>query len=262
MAELSGKVVLVSGVGVGLGKSVAAAALRHGADVVLGDLVANRLKEIALELDPTGDRVAWAECDIADDAGCQALVALGVERFGGVDAVVNVAARDNVFGGLMNSSFDEWDPVIDVNVKGTLRMTRAAVPTMQARGGGAVVIIGSVGYIKPPTGAPHQLAYASSKGALMTAMRYLAAELGPDAVRVNTVTPGWKLGPVLQGYLQSVADEQGVDLAAVLAPIESGVALRKLATDDVAEAALFFCSDRARLITGQNIHVDGGEIFG
>ncbi|MET7517754.1 SDR family oxidoreductase [Streptomyces sp. NPDC005480] len=263
MKDLEGKVVLVSGVGPGLGRAVADRALARGANVVLGDIAPHRLGEIADELDPSGRRVVWAECDITDDDSCRELVARGSERFHGIDALVNVAAFDTVFGSLMNSAFDEWDPTIEVNVKGTLRMTRAAVPALKARGRGSIVIIGSVGFIKPPTNAPHQLAYASSKGALMTAMRYLAAELGPDGIRVNTVTPGWKLGPVLEGYLRSVAEEQGVEYGTVLEPIKSSLALRELATDyDVGEAALFLCSEQSRLITGQNIHVDGGEIFG
>jgi NAD(P)-dependent dehydrogenase (short-subunit alcohol dehydrogenase family) len=255
---LDGRVVLVSGTGPGLGSETARAVLREGGRVVLGDRLA-RVEELRAELDPSGERSVAVVGDITDPARCAALVQAAADRFGRLDAVVNVAAVDTVFGGLMDGSLDDWDVTAGVNVKGTLQVTKAAVPLLEASGGGAVVFIGSIGAVSRDE-AFEMVLYGATKGAMVTAAWYLARELGPRGIRVNTVSPGFKWGPVLEGALQAVADAQGVDLDTVAAPIRESLALRRIPTDaDVANAIVFFCSDLARTVTGQTLFVDGGH---
>src|SRR4051812_33257345 len=115
---LHGKTVIVSGVGPGLGQRVAAACLRDGANVALGARTGDRLAEVAKELDPEGARTAHLATDIADEAQCEALAALALDRFGRTDAVVNVAALDSHFGGLEDADFASWQRVVDVNLFG------------------------------------------------------------------------------------------------------------------------------------------------
>lgn len=133
---LDGKVVVVSGVGPGLGREVAAATLRDGGRVALGARNAERLAAIAGELDPSGERVVWAAADIQDGDACAALCAAAAERFGGIDALVNCAALDTVFGGIKDVDWSTWDQTLRTNVLGSLRMTAAAVPHLEARGAG------------------------------------------------------------------------------------------------------------------------------
>ncbi|WP_328327664.1 MULTISPECIES: SDR family oxidoreductase [unclassified Streptomyces] len=257
---LAGRTVVVSGVGAGLGHQVAAAVVRDGGNAVLGARTEANLVKAAAEIDPTGTRTALLSTDIGDESQCDALAALAVERFGGIDAVVHVAAMDGYFGGLQDADFASWQRVIDVNLLGTLRMTRACLPGLKARGG-AVVIIGTQSAVAAPSEV-HQAAYAASKGALTSAMYSMARELGPHRIRVNTVLPGWMWGPPVQAFVQFTAHTEGIPEAEVLSRLTDRMALPELATDgDVADAAIFLASDRARAITGQSLLVNAGELM-
>ncbi|MFI0261149.1 SDR family oxidoreductase [Streptomyces sp. NPDC017056] len=258
---LRDKTVVVSGVGAGLGHQVALACARDGASVVLGARTESRLAETAALADPSGERVAWRVTDIADEDQCAALAALAAERFGGIDAVVHVAALDSHFGGLADADFETWRRVVDVNLFGTLRMTRACLPSMTERGGGSVVFVGTQSSVAAPSEV-RQAAYAASKGALVSAMYSLARELGPRRIRVNTVQPGWMWGPPVEAYVRYAADAEGVPESEVLGRLTARMALPEMATDaDVAQSAVFLASDRARAITGQSLLVNAGEVM-
>ncbi|MGW5130435.1 SDR family oxidoreductase [Streptomyces sp. NPDC004135] len=260
MALLAGKTVVVSGVGPGLGRQVAAAVVRDGGRAVLGARTEASLAKTAAELDPGGARTAYRVADITDEAQCEALAALAVERFGRIDAVVHVGALDSHFGGLQDADFAAWRAVLDVNLLGTLRMTRACLPSLK-EGGGSVVFIGTQSAVAAPSQV-RQAAYAASKGALTSAMYSLARELGPHRIRVNTVLPGWMWGPPVQAFVRLTAQAEGVPEAAVLERLTERVALPELAADaDVADAAVFLASDRARAITGQSLLVNAGELM-
>jgi NAD(P)-dependent dehydrogenase (short-subunit alcohol dehydrogenase family) len=252
---LEGKTLAICGVGAGLGREVARVALRDGANVVLGARTEAQLEAAAKELDPSGRRVAWARTDVADAAQCARLADTAASRFGRVDALVCVAALDNAFGGLADSEPAQWRAVLDVNFVGTLQLVKAFVPRLAS--GGAVILIGSQSSMLPQI---PQIAYASSKGALMTAMYFLAQELGPQRIRVNTVVPTWMWGPAVEGYVTGVAKQQGVSVEQIVAGITNRMAIKQIPADeDVAEAVAFLCSDRARLITGQALLVNAGE---
>ncbi len=261
MGLLADRVVLVSGVGPGLGRSVAAAALREGASVALGDLDGERARKICSELDPSGGRSLVASLDITSDASCAELVAAVKTRFGRLDGVVHVAALDHVVGGLLEGGLEDWDRTSDVNVKGTLRMTKAAVPLLQERGG-SIVVIGTVGAFRPRIEVL-RFAYAMSKGALLTAVRYLARELGRHRIRVNTIAPGFKWGPVLEAWAKGEAEKQGVPLRQIVAGLERETSLGSLASDDdIANSVVFFLSDLSAKVTGQTLVVDAGGYLG
>ena len=260
MSLLTGKTVVVSGVSAGLGHQVAAAVVRDGGNAVLGARTEANLAKSAAEIDPDGAHTAYLATDIRDEAQCEALAALARERFGRIDAVVHVAAMDGYFGGLADADFVSWQQVIDVNLLGSLRMTRACLPALKACGG-SVVFIGTQSSVAAPTQVK-QAAYAASKGALTSAMYSLARELGPHRIRVNTVLPGWMWGPPVQAYVQFTAQTEGVPEVEVLERLTGRMALPELATDgDVADAAVFLASDRARAITGQSLLVNAGELM-
>ena len=204
---LKDKVVIVSGVGPGLGREIASAALRDGAKVVLAARSKERLDGIAAELDPSGARVACRTTDITNAEHCKALVQVAVDRFGGLDAVVQVAAFQTISSTLAQTTPEEWRGCFDTNVVGTVELVRAATPQLKARGGGSIVLIGSQSMWVPQMA---QMAYAASKGALLSAMYYMAKELGPDKIRVNMVVPTWMWGPPVQMYVQWQAAERKV----------------------------------------------------
>jgi NAD(P)-dependent dehydrogenase (short-subunit alcohol dehydrogenase family) len=256
---LAGLTVLVSGVGPGLGREITVAAVREGAQVMMAARTEARLKELAEAIDGTGERVGWHVTDIAERAGCEALVDATVARFGHLDALVHCAAVDNVMGGLRQADFTDLDRVLGVNLYGTLYLTKAALEPLAASGHGSIVVIGAQSSI---SGAVPQLFYAASKGAITSAMRHLAAEVGPQRIRVNSVLPGWMYGPPVQGYVQMEADRRGVDASVVLAELSVAMPLGQMATDgDVAETAVFFASPRSKGITGQTLLVNAGEIM-
>lgn len=256
---LAGKTIVVTGVGTGLGREVASAVVRDGANLVIGARTESQLEAVANELDPSGERVAYVPTDIADQEACDRIVAAAVERFGRVDGLAQVAAYEGAMGNLSASSMNRIRTSMDINVIGSLQMVKAAAPAMKEAGGGSVVLIGSQSMYLPLI---DQIGYAASKGALLTAMFHLAKEFGPDHIRVNTVVPSWMWGPPVQMYVDWQAAERGIPGDEVKAEIEAGIPLGEIVADeDVANAVAFFLSDRARMITGQSLMVNGGELM-
>lgn len=256
---LEGKTVVVSGVGPGLGSEVAAIALRDGANVILGARNSERLAATAAELDPTGERVGWCATDITEPDACAALIGAAVERFGAVHALAQVAALDALFGGLADTSDDDWEASFRTNVMGPVHLVKAVSGPMREAGGGSVVLIGSQSMYRPQV---PQIAYGAAKGALMSAMYFMADELGPARIRVNTVVPTWMWGPPVQGFVAMSAKQQGISEDEVVAGITANMPLGEIPADeDVAEVVAFLCSDRARMVTGQSILVNAGEMM-
>lgn len=256
---LGDKVVVVSGVGPGLGTEIAAAAAREGASVMLGARTEANLEAAAKAIDPSGTTIGYQVTDITDPEQAEQLADAAVDKFGKLDALVNCAAFDTVFGGVQDADFDEWRKVFDTNVIGSLQVTRAAIPHLKQNGGGSIVFIGSQGMFWPPKGF-FQTAYQSSKAGLLSAVYHLANELGPDKIRVNTVVPTWMWGPPVEGYVNSTAEAQGVPPEQIVAGITANMPLGEIPTDgDVAEAVVFFASDRARMVTAQTLMINAGE---
>jgi len=256
---LEDKVVIVSGVGPGLGREIAIAAAREGASVMLGARTEANLAAVAEEIDPTGTTVGYEVTDISDAEQATRLADAAAEKFGRVDALVNCAALDSVFGGVQEADFDEWRRVFDTNIIGSLQVTRAAIPHLQHNGGGSIVFIGSQGMFWPPKGF-FQTAYQSSKAGLLSAVYHLANELGADKIRVNTVVPTWMWGPPVEAYVDMTASAQGVAPEQVIAGITANMPLGEIPTDgDVADAVVFFASDRARMVTAQTLMINAGE---
>ncbi|OHV34788.1 MULTISPECIES: SDR family oxidoreductase [Pseudofrankia] len=256
---LRNKTTVVTGVGSGLGREMATSMLAAGANVVVAARSADGLRQTAKELDPTGERILPHPADICDEESCQSLVAAAVDRFGSVDAVVQVAAYEDAFGGLFDADLTKWSRAFDTNVLGSLRLLRAVVPVMKERGGGSVVLVGSQSAFKV---AMPQAGYAASKGALLSAMYYLADELGPDGIRVNTVVPSWMWGPNVQLYVDFRAQAEGKSTDEILEEITGRFPLRRMTEDrEVADTAVFFCSDLSRAVTGQYLLVNSGELM-
>ena len=256
---LDGKTVVITGVGPGLGGETARLALRDGANVVIAARKQERLEAFATELDEP-DRVLAVPTDITDPAACVALVEAGVARFGGIDALAQVAARDAVMGTLADSSAEDFRTCFDTNVVGSLNAVEAVRPALEARGGGAVVLTGSQS-MSLPVGAMPQIAYATSKGALQTATYHLADELGVDRIRVNLVVPTWMWGPPVEMFVDWKSSEREVPREQVIEEITDNMSLDEIPADeDVAEAIVWLCSDRARMITGQTLMVNAGEL--
>jgi NAD(P)-dependent dehydrogenase (short-subunit alcohol dehydrogenase family) len=256
---LDGKTVLVTGVGGGLGRECAAAALRDGANVVIAARSADTLATIAGELDPTGTHIAHHVTDITSAESCASLVDVAKERFGSVDALVQVAAFENAWGGLYDMKDEDWRSAFDTNVIGAMNVIRPAATAMKDSGGGAVVLIGSQSMFAPqmPQGG-----YAASKSALLSAMYYLCDELGPDNIRCNMVIPSWMWGPPVEMLMNWRATNENKTVEEALDDVVGKFPLRRMTEDgEVADVVAFFASDRAKAVTGQYLLVNSGEMF-
>ena len=255
---LQGKTVIVSGVGDGLGREVAQAAYDQGANVVLGARTEAKLAKAAAEFDAA--RVAYAPTDITSEGDCLRLVDLAVERFGALDGLVNVAAMDQVFGGVSDADFADWRAVYEVNVVGTLQLSKAAIPHLARETGttGIVHILSQSMWV--PATEVMQAAYAASKGALLSATYGMAKELGPRRIRVNAVVPSWMWGPMVQGYVAWTAASQKIAEEQIVASLTDRMALPEMASDgDVANAAVYMVSPYAGGVTGQSLAVNAGD---
>jgi NAD(P)-dependent dehydrogenase (short-subunit alcohol dehydrogenase family) len=248
--RLPGKVAIVTGGASGIGRATAELFAEEGARVVVGDIDDRGGLEVAAAIAGAGGVGAFVRADVAREADAAGLVAETVGRFGGVDILVNSAAVFVLKG--VDASVEDWQRSLGVNVIGTALVTREASRAMRARGGGAVVNLGSISSL---VAQPEFLTYSATKAAVLQMTRNLALDLAPLGIRVNAVCPGTIVTPATERHRQQVGLSPGEFLA-----IEGPKALlnRVGQPREVAEAILFLASDAASFITGAHLMVDGG----
>lgn len=255
---LKDKVCVVTGLGPGLGREIAVLFAREGASLVIGARTASYVAEVVDEITADGGKVVGVPTDITDRAQCEAILRAASESFGGVDVVVQNGFATPPFELFEDTDLAGWRRAMDVNLFGTLELCQAAVPHLTARGGGSVVVVGSMIMRNV---LPLQGGYAISKGALNTAVQVMARELGRHKIRVNSVVPGWMMGPSVDVYFQMM-EASGKPREELYADIASNISLGVIPTDDeCARAALFLASDLSVMVTGAAIDVNGGEVF-
>jgi len=254
---LDGKNAIVTGIGPGLGQAIAKALAREGAAVALAARSQDFLDQLAGEIAADGGRAVAVPTNVADADQCARLAEVAASELGGIDVVVNSAFRMDSGQPFADADLAKWRKIYDVNLFGSLQVTQAAVPFLREGGGGSVVFIASMSARRARGG---EGGYASSKGALLTAAKTLAVELGGDHIRVNSVVPGWIWGPNVQLYVDWQVQERGVTADEAIAEITGRIPLGEIPPqEDVANAVVFFASDLARCITGQALDVNGGE---
>jgi NAD(P)-dependent dehydrogenase (short-subunit alcohol dehydrogenase family) len=242
MDELEGKVALVSGAARGIGRAIALRLAAAGADVAVADLDEAGARKVAGEI--AGVRALALGGDVALERDAEALVDRTVAALGGLDVLV-CNAGIWVIKPLEQTTPDEWDRQLAVNLRGLYLLCRRAIPALR-RGPGCIVSIASMAGLRFTV--PH-VAYAASKAGVIAATRDLAVELAPDRIRVNAVAPG----PI---------DTRGI--AAGLAPAEREAFAQRFLLgrigqpEDIAEAVAFLASPRASYITGVTLPVTGG----
>lgn len=256
---LKGKRAIVSGVGPGLGREIALAFAREGADVALGARTESFLQQVQAEIEALGRRAVHARTDITDPVQCDALAALAADELGGVDVLVHNAFAPDTFQLFEDVDLASWRHIMDVNLFGSLELTKAVLPTMKRQRSGSIVFVNSMIQRKV---LPLQGGYATSKGALLSAAQVLAKELGPHRIRVNSIVPGWMWGPSVQAYFKMLEAQTGKTAQESYDEIAEEIPLGEIPPDeDCANAAVFFASDLSSVITGQALDVNGGEVF-
>lgn len=253
---LEGKVALVSGIGPGMGRDIALALAREGADVGLGARNEASLESVASEVESLGRRAVWSPTDITDAEACQRLVHRTTGELGRLDILVNNAFRPTL-GTFLDSDLEDFRTAMEVNYLGTLKMTKAALGPMVEQRDGRIIMINTMSTQRIEQGYG---AYAGSKGALATVTRTLALELGRYGIRVNGVHPGYIWGPSVQWLFQHLASERGVDPQVVYDEVAEETALGYIPDSaEIAGTVVFLASDLSKPVTGQSINTSAGH---
>jgi NAD(P)-dependent dehydrogenase (short-subunit alcohol dehydrogenase family) len=259
---LKDKVVIISGIGPGLGVKLAVESAREGAQaVVVAARSPDKLDDAEKRIEAlgTGTKVLKVPTDISNDAQCRRLAERAAAEFGRIDGLVNSAFFHGDFAPIAEISGDSWEQVWRTNLKGSVQLTLAVAPQMKKQGGGAVVMINTLASFRPFAG---EAAYAASKAGLLAATKYLAQELGPSNIRVNTARMSWMWGAPVQGYVRASAEAQGIPEKQITDGIAASIPLRRIVTDDeCARAALMLISDYASAVTGATLDANGGEVM-
>ncbi len=249
--RLEGKVAIVTGAGsrgpgIGNGKATAVLFARQGARVLIQDLYPERAQETLDLIRSEGGQASSLAGDVTRIEDCQAIVSAAVQRYGKLDILHNNVGIDSN-GTVVSMSLEEYDRVMDVNVKSIVLMSRVAIPQMIAGGGGAITNIASVAALRPRG----MDAYSTSKGAVIALTRAMAQSHAADRIRVNCIVPGMVFTPMVA---DGMADQtrQGRRMST---PLQTeGTAW------DIGWAAVYLASDEARWVTGVALPVDGGAL--
>ncbi len=242
--ELLGKVALVTGGGQGIGRSVALMLARHGSDVAVSDVNVEMAQSTIEEIEKIGRRALAVEANVARFEDGERMVRETVDSLGRIDILVNNAGitRDGL---MLRMSEEDWDLVLDVNLKGAFNCTRAAVRHMAKQRSGKIVNIASVVGLMGNAG---QANYAASKAGLIGFTKTVAREFASRGITVNAVAPGYIDTPMTQALPEKVKEE-----------LQKLIPLVRLGTpEDVANAVLFLVTNASDYVTGQVVHVNGG----
>ena len=255
---LENRIAIVSGVGTGLGRSIADRLAGEGASVVLAARDGERLDRVAAEIAETGRSALAVPTDVSKVDQCSRLVERAVDEYGRLDIIVNNGHHQGDFTLLEESDVDRWDDVFAVNLYGPMRIIQAAIPHLRAQRGGAIVNINSGAVIssKPTLGA-----YSASKAGLASITKTLALELGRAGVRVNGIYVSSMHGDNVRDWGRSVAEAEGITFDEWFtrkSEAEFATGTMPL-PDEVAGVALFLCSDMSITVTGQMISANNGQ---
>ncbi len=245
--DLSGKVAIVTGASRGIGEAIALSLAKAGANLVLASRKSEGLNEVAAKIEAEGGQALVVPTNTSDRAAVENLVQQAVERFGGVDIAVNNAATNVHYGPLLTSEDSMWDKTIKVNLQGYFWLIKAAVPSMERRGGGKIINIASIAGLQS---LPMQGLYGITKAGVIHMTRTLGNELGSLNIQVNAIAPGF-----IKTKFSS-ALWQNEELAKRM--IELTPAHRIADPEDIAGLALFLASPASNFITGQTLVADGG----
>lgn len=250
MKLLDGKTAIITGAASprGLGKATARLFALHGARVAILDLDAEQAAAAAADL--PGEGHFGRACDVTDKAACERAVADVIATLGQVDVLVNNAGITQPLK-ILDITPENYDAVLDVNLRGTLYMSQSLIPHMKDRGTGSIVNMSSVSAQRGGGifGGPH---YSAAKAGILGLTKAMARELAPSGVRSNAICPGFIATDITAGKL--TADQR----AQVLAGIPMG---REGTADDVAGCALFLASDLSAYVTGSEVDVNGGSLI-
>ena len=242
--ELQGKVALVTGGAQGIGKAIALLLAQKGAEIVVSDINLEKAEETAREIEILGRKAMAVRADVAFLEEVEKMVQLAMERFGRMDILVNNAgiARDKL---LLRMSEEDWDQVLNINLKGTFNCTKTVIRHMAKQRSGKIVNIASV---VGEMGNAGQANYSASKAGVIGFTKTVAREFASRGINVNAIAPGYIVTPMTEVLPEKVKEE-----------LKQMIPMQRLGQpEDVAQAVLFLVSAASGYITGQVLNVNGG----
>jgi 3-oxoacyl-[acyl-carrier protein] reductase len=242
--ELKGKVALVTGGAQGIGRAIALLLAQKGADIVISDINIEKAEEMALEIEAVGRKAMAVRTDVAHINDVERLVEAIMERFGQIDILINNAgiARDKL---ILRMTEEDWDAVLNVNLKGTFNCTKAVIRHMSKQRRGKIVNIASV---VGEMGNAGQANYSASKAGVIGLTKTIAREFAQRGLNINAIAPGYIQTPMTEALPEKAKEE-----LRRLIPME-----RLGRPEDVAQAVFFLVSESSSYITGQVLNVNGG----
>ena len=250
MGRLDGKVAFISGGARGMGAEEARLFAREGAKVAIGDVLEEDGRRVEAEINESGGDCLFLRLDVTSEANWQDAIAATVSRFGALHILVNNAGIGGVGGLVEDTTVEDWDRVMDINGKGVFLGTKAAIPEMQAAGGGSIINISSqLGIVATDNTSPM---YHASKGAVRILTKSTAIQFAPDGIRANSVHPG----PVVTAMTERRREDPEA-----YALMRSRIPLGRFAEPiEIANAVLYLASDESGYVTGSEVVVDGGWV--
>jgi 3-oxoacyl-[acyl-carrier protein] reductase len=242
--KLKGKVALITGAAQGIGKSIALLLAQNGANIVVSDINLERAEETAREIESIGSKAMAVKVDVANLKEVEQMVEAVLEKFGKIDILVNNAGitRDKL---ILRMTEEDWDAVLNVNLKGTFNCTKVVVRHMAKQRSGKIVSIASV---VGEMGNAGQANYSASKAGVIGLTKTIAREFAQRRINVNAIAPGYIETPMTEILPEKVKEE-----------LKSLIPMERLGKpEDVAEAVLFLVSEESNYITGQVLNVNGG----
>ncbi|MGI9342226.1 MAG: SDR family NAD(P)-dependent oxidoreductase [Gammaproteobacteria bacterium] len=245
------KIAVITGAGSGIGKACARRFAASGARVVITDIDADALASVAADINAPGGECLEFVADVADAEAICGVASAVLSAWGRIDALV-ANAGVQIGGSLLDATDDDWDRILDINLKGAAYSCKAVLPAMRDRGAGAIVIISSVNAI---VGSPGMAIYDMSKAGVLGLTRSLAAEFGSHGIRVNAVCPG---NTITEFHVNRMA-ERGVTVEQIRDMSQGyGLLGRAAEPEEIANSVHFLAGEEASFITGQALIVDGG----
>jgi NAD(P)-dependent dehydrogenase (short-subunit alcohol dehydrogenase family) len=254
MGTFDGKVVIVTGGALGIGRVTATEFAREGASVTVADVDEAAGRDAVAQMDGLAGRGLFVAADVSQAAACREVVQRTVETFGGIDVLFNnvgIQPQDS-YRNVEETTEEQWDRIMDVNLKSYFLMAKYAIPEIRKRGGGAVINTASVQGLQSMKGVP---AYAASKGGVLSFTRQLAVEYAAEQIRVLAVCPG----TIDTEMVRASARQEPGGVDAALARYGQSHPIGRIGTgQDIANVVLFLASDQASFMTGEYVCVDGG----
>jgi NAD(P)-dependent dehydrogenase (short-subunit alcohol dehydrogenase family) len=247
MFSLAGKVALVTGSTKGIGKAIAEGMASAGAKVVISSRKTDVCDKVAAEFGARGQEALAVPCNVGRKEDLTSLVGRTLDKWGGIDVLVCNAATNPHFGPILDASDDVFDKIMLTNVKSVMWLANMVLPQMAERGGGAMIVISSIGALR---GSTHLGLYGTSKAAEAALCRALACEWGPKNIRVNCIAPGLIRTDFARALWENAERRKAR---------EAGTPLRRIGEPaDIGGIAVFLASQAGSYVTGQMIVADGG----